>query len=231
MSISTDLRNAGLSVATGRPSGAADGAGNARLDVKHSDTPSRIVEAAERLFRRFGVHKTTVTDIARALSMSPANIYRFFDSKHAINEAVCRRLLGELISVAAELAQRNVSAEERLRAVLHEVARRNVERFRTDEKLHQLLAVATSENWPVIIDHLGRMESILAAIVADGIWRGEFPYRDARRAGRCVQAGMMRHLHPTAIVECGAAKRPMLDEMVDFCLAALHSPQLAEELR
>ena len=45
---------------------------------------------AERLFREIGYQKTTVADIAKVLRMSPANVYRFFDSKKAIHEGVAR---------------------------------------------------------------------------------------------------------------------------------------------
>ena len=50
-------------------------------------TRARIEETAERLFRTMGYQKTAVADIARELGMSPANVYRFFPSKSAINEA------------------------------------------------------------------------------------------------------------------------------------------------
>ena len=36
----------------------------------------RIVQAAIRLHREIGFKKTTVADIARGASMSPANVYR-----------------------------------------------------------------------------------------------------------------------------------------------------------
>jgi AcrR family transcriptional regulator len=38
-----------------------------------------------------GYQKTAVADIARELGMSPANVYRFFPSKSAINEATRTR--------------------------------------------------------------------------------------------------------------------------------------------
>ena len=44
----------------------------------------KIIATAEKLFREIGYQKTTVADIARALGMSPANVYRFFDSKKAL---------------------------------------------------------------------------------------------------------------------------------------------------
>ena len=56
----------------------------------------RILVTAERLFRVIGYQKTTVADIAKALRMSSANVYRFFDSKKSINAGVARRLMGEV---------------------------------------------------------------------------------------------------------------------------------------
>ena len=55
-----------------------------------TDTRERILVVAERLFREIGYQKTTVADIAKELRMSPANVYRFFDSKKAIHEGVAR---------------------------------------------------------------------------------------------------------------------------------------------
>ena len=65
----------------------------------------RIVQAAIRLHRQIGFKKTTVADIARGASMSPANVYRFFASKQAIEEAVVADLF-EQVSAAATLAAR-----------------------------------------------------------------------------------------------------------------------------
>ena len=59
-----------------------------------ADTRERILVVAERLFREIGYQKTTVADIAKVLRMSPANVYRFFDSKKAIHEGVARGLMG-----------------------------------------------------------------------------------------------------------------------------------------
>ena len=66
--------------------------------------PERIVATAERFFREIGYQKTTVADIAKALKMSPANIYRFFESKKAINEAVAERLMREVEAAVAAIA-------------------------------------------------------------------------------------------------------------------------------
>ena len=58
------------------------------LVSKHieSDTRERILVVAERMFREISYQKITVADIAKVLRMSLANVYRFFDSRKAINE-------------------------------------------------------------------------------------------------------------------------------------------------
>src|ERR1700719_3372939 len=79
------------------------------------DTRERILVVAERLFREIGYQKTTVADIAKVLRMSPANVYRFFDSKKAIHEGVARTLMGEVEEAAQAIATKHESAARRLR--------------------------------------------------------------------------------------------------------------------
>ena len=56
----------------------------------------QIIAAADEQFRRYGYDKTTVADLAKAIGLSTAYIYKFFDSKHAIAEAVCAACLGRI---------------------------------------------------------------------------------------------------------------------------------------
>ena len=87
-----------------------------------SDTRERILEVAERLFREIGYQKTTVADIAKLLRMSPANVYRFFDSKKAIHEGVARSLMGEVELEAQRIADTPGPAAPRLRELLKMLA-------------------------------------------------------------------------------------------------------------
>ena len=49
----------------------------------------QIIDAARRCFSHYGYAKTTVADLAREIGFSKAYIYRFFESKQAIGEAIC----------------------------------------------------------------------------------------------------------------------------------------------
>src|SRR3974390_2609818 len=88
-----------------------------------SDTRERILVVAEQLFRQIGYQKTTVADIAKELRMSPANVYRFFDSKKATPQAVAQGLMGEVELEAQRIVARPGSATARLRELLTTVHR------------------------------------------------------------------------------------------------------------
>ncbi len=124
------------------------------LEHTEADTRARILLTAERLFREIGYQKTTVADIAKVLKMSPANVYRFFDSKRAIHEAVACRLMGEVEQAATEIAEKPASATARMRELLMTVHYMNRERYVGDSKLHEMVAIAMEEDWKVCDTHL-----------------------------------------------------------------------------
>ncbi len=121
-----------------------------------ADTRERILVAAERLFREIGYQKTTVADIAKVLRMSPANVYRFFDSKKAIHEGVARGLMGEVEIAAQAIAAQPGPAAARLRELLTTIHRMNSERYVGDAKLHEMVEIAMEESWDVCVAHMER---------------------------------------------------------------------------
>lgn len=191
------------------------------LDTPGTDTRSRIVETAERLSREYGYHKTTVADIAKALKMSPANVYRFFDSKKAINEAVAQKLTAEIREKLSAVATLPLPAGRRLRMVLHGSHHAIVEMGVTEAKMMEMVEISMSESWPVIEDHIQKVDAIISRVIADGIESGEFHTHDPQVAGPCVRAAMMRFSHPAMIMQCARLPAPTLDQQVEFLLAAL----------
>jgi hypothetical protein len=77
----------------------------------------QIVSAANEHFRRYGYNKTTVADLARAIGLSTAYIYKFFDSKQAIGEAACAESLGGIVAELKKIVGQKKAAAGRLRAM------------------------------------------------------------------------------------------------------------------
>jgi len=185
------------------------------------DTRERILVVAERLFREIGYQKTTVADIAKVLRMSPANVYRFFDSKKAIHEGVARSLMGEVEDAAQAIATRPGPAAGRLRELMTSIHRMNCERYVGDSKLHEMVEIAMEESWEVCVAHMERITQTIGAVIAEGAASGEFEAPDVPLAAMCACTAMMRFFHPQMIAQCANKPGPSLDQMIDFVIAGL----------
>lgn len=183
-----------------------------------------IIGAAERLFREIGYRKTTVADIAKALRMSPANVYRFFESKKEINEAVAERIISEMEAELSLIVNRpGVPAAERLRDFIVTHNRLSTERFTAERRMHEMVEVAIAESWQVVHRHIEAIDAMLSQLVTEGVRSGEFEAEDPLVTARCVHSATIRFCHPGLIVQCADEPGPELGQMVDFLLRGLRS--------
>lgn len=189
-------------------------------DRIETDVKTRILVTAERLFREIGYQKTTVADIAKVLQMSPANVYRFFDSKKSINAGVACRLMGEVEHASHAIATGRGSAAARLREMLTTVHQMNSDRYVGDSKMHEMVAAAMEENWEVCQAHIGCITGDIGNVIASGVASGEFKVKDVGVASLCICAAMIRFFHPMFIAD-KTKPGPTLDQMIDFVIAGL----------
>ncbi|WP_137125481.1 TetR/AcrR family transcriptional regulator [Roseomonas sp. HF4] len=197
-------------------------------DDRAAASRARILEVAEGLFRTLGYQKTTVADIARDLGMSPANVYRFFPSKSAINEAIAARLLEGVAADLEAIAAGPGKAADRLRAMLRMLHARHLALFFAQKRMHDMVSAAMSEHWGVIAAFIARIEAAMARVVADGAARGEFAPHDPVSTARRLKQATLCWTHPVLIADA-LDKRVMdeaqmaveLDEMLDLLLQGL----------
>jgi len=156
--------------------------------------------------------------------MSPANVYRFFDSKKAIHEGVARVLMGEVEDAANGIVARQGGAATRLRELLTTIHRMNSERYVVDAKLHEMVEIAMEESWDVCVAHMQTLTESIAGIIAQGAASGEFKVTDVPLAAMCVCTGMVRFFHPQMIAQAVDKPGPSIDQMIDFILAGLGAP-------
>jgi AcrR family transcriptional regulator len=174
----------------------------ARRQRAAEDTIARIIEVAEEQFRRIGYAKTAVADIARELGMSPANVYRFFASKSAINEAICEKHFAEVHGLLRAILAEDRPAAERLERFVVELHLYNKSRCVAERRLHEMVAAGMEENWSAVERHIAAIHEMVAAIVADGIRRGEFaPGLEPMDAAKAVLTACTGVLHPALIAQ------------------------------
>lgn len=194
------------------------------MDRTEIDVRERILVTAERLFREIGYQKTTVADIAKTLRMSPANVYRFFDSKKSITAGVARRLMGDVEQALQVIVRKPDGATARLRELFETMHRMNRERYAGDSKMHEMMAVAMEENWDVCQKHIDCLIGVTAEVIGDGVASGEFYTPDIGGAALCVLTAMLRFIHPQFIAEFADKPTATLDQMIDFVITGLSAP-------
>lgn len=179
---------------------------------------------AEEHFRRIGYGKTAVADIAAAMGMSPANIYRFFPSKSAINDAICARMMREIDDMLRAIATRSAPAGERLSALFLELHRHNKAKLTHEHRLHDMVEVAMAENWPAIEAHCHAVIGFIAAILRDGVAAGEFRAMDIETMAQTLFDMGAKVFHPTLIAHCaGQDQETQAKRLASLALAALRA--------
>ncbi|TWI63283.1 TetR family transcriptional regulator [Bradyrhizobium huanghuaihaiense] len=190
-----------------------------QIDDRMTSARRKIVQAAIHLYGEMGHTKTTVADIARSLSMSSTNVYRFFPSRRAIEEAVVAEVLEETVSVAAEAARASGPALRRLAAILKAIADCNEGRPAKHRRLQDLITLAVRQNWTVVLTYDDRIRGLVRPIIGAGQARGELQGGSPMALTCCLLEAMDVHLNPSRV---GAATlRPSFDEMLRFCTGAL----------
>jgi AcrR family transcriptional regulator len=134
----------------------------------------QIVDAAHAHFSRYGYGKTTVADLAKAIGFSKAYIYKFFDSKQAIGEAICVQCLDKILT-AVEIGVGDArTATEKLRRLFKIITETSTELFFQDKMLYDIAAHSAAEKWDSSNAYLEKTAAILGDIILLGRETGEF---------------------------------------------------------
>lgn len=166
-----------------------------------SDARARILDAAVEQLRRHGPAKTGVVDVARALDLSHAAVYRHFASKEALFDAVAERWLDEVSRPLKDIAARRGKAARRLDewlTTLMAIKRRKVTEDREMFETYRAVAEASHQ---VVLAHIDHLNGQLRRIIADGIASGEFAVTDPDAAAATVFDATTRFHHPHFVRE------------------------------
>lgn len=75
-----------------------------------------ILREAQKLFQQFGLRKTTMEDIAKAMGKGKSTLYYYYCSKEEIFDAVIMKEMEEVFTNVQQAVTKAESAEEKLKA-------------------------------------------------------------------------------------------------------------------
>ncbi|SEG73886.1 DNA-binding transcriptional regulator, AcrR family [Thermomonospora echinospora] len=123
----------------------------------------RILDAAERVFTERGVGATEMSHIAQAAGCSRATLYRYFDSRHALQVAYMHRQTHRVVQDIARHLQHLTDPRERLiEAILAALAA-----VRDDPALAAWFTSADSTHSAELATASPILETLCAAFLGD----------------------------------------------------------------
>jgi len=134
----------------------------------------QIMAAAIEHFGHYGYKKTTMADLADAIGLSKAYIYKFFDSKKAIGEAICALQHERMRADIQLIVDDGKSASDRMRRIFLALARNTVALFSHERKLHDIVYAAVEEEWKSAGLFAEALRAMVEQVVREGRDAGEF---------------------------------------------------------
>jgi AcrR family transcriptional regulator len=168
------------------------------------DKATRILLETERLLRIYGHRKITVADIADACGFSAANVYRYFSSRRAILDTLASHYLREAERTARACAIcRSDSARDRLSGFLTGLNTTLITFSVSEPQLSELLANATTEQWPCYSHYDALVVRRIAKILTEASASGEFRLEgETEQEARRVKAAACALVEPDVIRLC-----------------------------
>lgn len=168
----------------------------------------QILQAADEHFRLYGYRKTTLADIAKSIHLSTPYIYKFFDSKQAIGEAMCWHCLSAALSEIDESIEQARSPVEKLRRVFLGLEATTWRLLSEQRKIHEMVSVSFEENWESISRFREGIYHSIRKIVVQGRESGDFE-RKTPLEETCRAIARMTELfyHPTLLDQAGKSQQ------------------------
>lgn len=138
------------------------------MDEKQA-TSLRILDAASKRFLHYGYQKTTMNEIARDLSMSTGNLYRFYPSKLDIAEALAIKSENVEFYALENIVQQDIPAIDKLRKFAFRIFKDTYDHIAESKKIYEIAQVIINERPQYANRRLERERKLLVQIFEQGI--------------------------------------------------------------
>lgn len=155
-----------------------------------------ILTTAEDVVRRFGPEKATVVDVARALGVSHAAVYRHVASKAELRNLVVSRWVEATMAPLRTIVADKTSAPHRLRVFFDTLIAGKRRRASHDPELFAAYRTLAADAPAGVKGHIDELAELTAAIIRAGVKEGSFRKVDPASTARAVLSATSRFHHP-----------------------------------
>jgi TetR/AcrR family transcriptional regulator, repressor of the ameABC operon len=163
-----------------------------------AETRKEILSVADALFREKGYQQVAMADVAAALGMSPANVFKHFHAKTALVDAIACAHVHEMMEKlkCLDLPGRPQAkllrvAEALLTSLLADV--------RDNRHLFEMIVLTADLELKAGDMYRATISAIFETIIHEGVEAGEFFVRDAHHTATVVTTALAGVINPLSV--------------------------------
>ncbi len=137
-------------------------------------TRAKLMAVADQIIQEKGAISFTMTDLASSFGMSPSNLYRFFENKDALAEAMAGEWFAELLIIMEDLVSADMLVEEKLYQFFAQRLVVKRARYEDDPALFESYMELGDEHFEVIKGYVDLADHYMAIILAEAMEKGYF---------------------------------------------------------
>lgn len=181
-----------------------------------------ILNATVEVIRRFGPDKANISDVAKSLKVTHAAIYRYYNGKTDLWNAVTERWLKELHAPSNDIVKADILADIKLCKLLEAfVDAKSSSAINDPEMFANYIKLAQSSLEVIekgIEEGINQIEKIIEQGIAEGIFFTEVP----SIAARSVYLATSVFIHPNSFQD--PDRKQNIDSVVNLLIRGLKNP-------
>ncbi|MGB9598978.1 MAG: TetR/AcrR family transcriptional regulator [Myxococcota bacterium] len=141
-------------------------------------TKKEIISFASELFKRYGLKKTTMDDVARICRVGKATLYKFFRNKEELYKEILKDEMEEILSVVAERINDIKDVKGKIKALFETEYILLRDKLNLSELLLNTSQIVDMEISKIIDEFYERQRRLIRGILAEGVENDEIVVED-----------------------------------------------------
>lgn len=134
----------------------------------------QLLEAVEGLIRQRGAVEISLVELANVVGMSQSNIYRFFESKEDLFEAVAENWFAEKVAIMENVVGSDLPIRDKIYAYFARRFILNRDHFREDPELFKSYCELGQQHFEVVRGYVDLGDHYLATLIVEAQDQGFF---------------------------------------------------------
>lgn len=182
----------------------------------------KILNATEEVIRRFGPEKANITDVAKSLKVSHAAIYRYYNGKTALWNAVTERWLTRLHVSMNDILREDQPADIKLFHLLEDFAESKRRSAINDREMFLNYLKLAQSSMDVIEKSIEDGIACIQEIIEQGMTEGAFFTESPHQAARAVYLATSVFIYPKSFED--PARHQNIESVINLLIRGLKNP-------